>query len=222
MFIEILRFIWSFVPSFRSEYFPFKLICPYWFWSRTREAVMAYLEKYWNFTWSFLPFFQIRVFSLQVDLSQLILIKNQGSSHGILIKIKKRSGFLPLFLIRVFSLQVDLSQLILIKKQGSTHGNFIKILKFLGGFLPFFQISGVSDWALDQSHQESGKIYPIFMYTKWLQSITVIISEELCFVSHQYWSYHIVSLLPDHYQKKEQRLQQKNIFPGEEEKKSDY
>ena len=130
MFIEILRFIWSFVPSFRSEYFPFKLICPYWFWSRTREAVMAYLEKYWNFTWSFLPFFQIRVFSLQVDLSQLILIKNQGSSHGILIKIKKRSGFLPLFLIRVFSLQVDLSQLILIKKQGSTHGNFIKILKF--------------------------------------------------------------------------------------------
>ena len=160
---------------------------------------MAYLEKYWNFTWSFLPFFQIRVFSLQVDLSQLILIKNQGSSHGILIKIKKRSGFLPFFLIRVFSLQVDLSQLILIKKQGSTHGNFIKILKFLGGFLPFFQISGVSDWALDQSHQESGKIYPIFMYTKWLQSITVIISEELCFVSHQYWSYHIVSLLPDHY-----------------------
>ena len=161
MFIEILRFIWSFVPSFRSEYFPFKLICPYWFWSRTREAVMAYLEKYWNFTWSFLPFFQIRVFSLQVDLSQLILIK----------------------------------------KQGSTHGNFIKIFKIFGGFLPFFQISGVSDWALDQSHQESGKIYPIFMYTKWLQSITVIISEELCFVSHQYWSYHIVSLLPDHYRK---------------------
>ena len=115
------------------------------------------------------------------------------------LKLKKRSGFLPLFLIRVFSLQVDLSQLILIKKQGSTHGNFIKILKFFGGFLPFFQISGVSDWALDQSHQESGKIYPIFMYTKWLQSITVIISEELCFVSHQYWSYHIVSLLPDHY-----------------------
>ena len=93
MFIEILRFIWSFVPSFRSEYFPFKLICPYWFWSRTREAVMAYLEKYWNFTWSFLPFFQIRVFSLQVDLSQLILIKNQGSSHGILIKIKKKIRF---------------------------------------------------------------------------------------------------------------------------------
>ena len=117
------------------------------------------------------------------------------------LKLKKRSGFLPLFLIRVFSLQVDLSQLILIKKQGSTHGNFIKILKFFGGFLPFFQISGVSDWALDQSHQESGKIYPIFMYTKWLQSITVIISEELCFVSHQYWSYHIVSLLPDHYRK---------------------
>ena len=81
------------------------------------------------------------------------------------LKLKKRSGFLPLFLIRVFSLQVDLSQLILIKKQGSTHGNFIKILKFFGGFLPFFQISGVSDWALDQSHQESGKIYPIFMYT---------------------------------------------------------
>ena len=115
------------------------------------------------------------------------------------LKLKKRSGFLPLFLIRVFSLQVDLSQLILIKKQGSTHGNFIKILKFFWGFLPFFQISGVSDWALDQSNQESGKIYPIFMYTKWLQSITVIISEELCFVSHQYWSYHIVSLLPDHY-----------------------
>ena len=115
------------------------------------------------------------------------------------LKLKKRSGFLPLFLIRVFSLQVDLSQLILIEKQGSTHGNFIKILEFFGGFLPFFQISGVSDRALDQSHQESGKIYLIFMYTKWLQSITVIISEELCFVSHQYWSYHIVSLLPDHY-----------------------
>ena len=27
----------------------------------------------------------------------------------------------------------------------------------------------------------------------------MIISEELCFVSHQYWSYHIVSLLPGHY-----------------------
>ena len=158
MFIEILRFIWSFVPSFRSEYFPFKLICPYWFWSRTREAVMAYLEKYWNFTWSFLPFFQIRVFSLQVDLSQLILIKNQGSSHGILIKIKKRSGFLPLFLIRVFSLQVDLSQLILIKKQGSTHGNFIKILKFFGGVSSIFSdqwSKWLSTWSVSSRIREN-------------------------------------------------------------------
>ena len=199
MFIEILRFIWSFVPSFRSEYFPFKLICPYWFWSRTREAVMAYLEKYWNFTWSFLPFFQIRVFSLQVDLSQLILIKNQGSSHGILIKIKKKIRFSsPLSDQSIFpsswSVPIDSDQ-----EAGKYSWKFHKNLKIFWVFFPFFQISGVSDWALDQSHQESGKIYPIFMYTKWLQSITVIISEELCFVSHQYWSYHIVSLLPDHY-----------------------
>ena len=197
MFIEILRFIWSFVPSFRSEYFPFKLICPYWFWSRTREAVMAYLEKYWNFTWSFLPFFQIRVFSLQVDLSQLILIKNQGSSHGILIKIKKKIRFSsPLSDQSIFpsswSVPIDSDQ-----EAGKYSWKFHKNLNIF--CFPFFQISGVNDWALDQSHQESGKIYPIFMYTKWLQSITVIISEELCFVSHQYWSYHIVSLLPDHY-----------------------
>ena len=40
----------------------------------------------------FLPLFLIRVFSLQVDLSQLILIKKQGSTHGNFIKILKFFG----------------------------------------------------------------------------------------------------------------------------------
>ena len=37
----------------------------------------------------FRPSFQIRVFSLQIDLSLLILIKDQGSSHGIFREILK-------------------------------------------------------------------------------------------------------------------------------------
>ena len=115
------------------------------------------------------------------------------------LKLKKKIRFSsPLSDQSIFpsswSVPIDSDQ-----EAGKYSWKFHKNLKIFWVFFPFFQISGVSDWALDQSHQESGKIYPIFMYTKWLQSITVIISEELCFVSHQYWSYHIVSLLPDHY-----------------------
>ena len=47
---------------------------------------MAFSEKS---ILGFLTFFQIRVFCLQVDLSLLILIKKQGSSHGILREISK-------------------------------------------------------------------------------------------------------------------------------------
>ena len=45
----------------------------------------------------FLPLFLIRVFSLQVDLSQLILIEKQGSTHGNFIKILKFFGFFSIF-----------------------------------------------------------------------------------------------------------------------------
>ena len=158
MFIEILRFIWSFVPSFRSEYFPFKLICPYWFWSRTREAVMAYLEKYWNFTWSFLPFFQIRVFSLQVDLSQLILIKNQGSSHGILIKIKKKIRFSsPLSDQSIFpsswSVPIDSDQ-----EAGKYSWKFHKNLKIFWGVSSIFSdqwSKWLSTWSVSSRIREN-------------------------------------------------------------------